>query len=1124
MQCPKCHTHIDDNQAVCPKCHKVLLLECPNCHELGDSAVCEKCGYTILVKCSKCSKINHINDEKCKKCGFPVKTSLAYQECENDEFASVTVSFNNLGKIRKLLKSKDLYSKFYFKLQNMLLALTKNFEGKVINYGNEVVLNYNKELSFPTSSNKAVRFSLKVLNAFVGINKNIYENLGTTLGLTLTINKKTSEQLVDKISYESNIKTLAVKKEKKYLKGLQIVLDEYVRDEVSKDFKTDSLYSIEEQGRNIVFYEIVLDSYVLPPSEDSDEQVMQAVPHEAKKIKKADEQGDLYSFKVFDINAKCRFENTNAIEIYDRLRSGDFEKNHKIVTIRSDGEYRASTNEIANLYEQKDYRVINVTCTPNMNYEPWGVFRAIFSDYYKFNPLEEKDLAKVPANVLKAFGPIFDLFGEKAVKAMTAEDARYNYMEKCCNFLGTLAKTVIIIDGFENIDDTTIQTLELYFDKYKNIKPNFVFINSKSVAVHSKFKGLLRTPYYTEYTLDKVTINDCVSYFKSDAGDFIKSFYYEKISENFNGSFLYFINAVKYLEESGVLIDFENKLIIKSNKSVVLPSNLDGLYKERMKHIGKDMNLSLILAYSSILNSRLSISVFEQLGVKDVQKHVNKLIESGLGIFRDGFFYLDNYNIVSKVANSSLKKQSEELLVKNILGHLGKSLGDTAIALLMGRIGAFKEEYLTLWKNSQFAIATGDYDAYLKSCLGYLSLVEHIDADIDKESLDENKKDVYDNILTFLYNYSPSKIYFIENVLLMDAIEENDDDKIVKLSNLMLQGALISSNYTDALGLLHNILSRMKNPVIMVDGEVNTKFLLLSLVNIEILYNIGDFRQCVEIAEDILRILNPETIERVKPASFSTNLFVSHIMDTMRLAGFAKLYTMDDDIEEFFGRIKASMDAELPESDCILAVRDFLAGKIYTTENIEEYSAYSKVIFLLLQEFSVENIDYKRFAQNIYQAKLLASDIHQREIELFCDLMIAYAYLRMGIKKKAEAIYKDVLKTAEKDAIFNILALSKYLLSLLRFEEKDYDKSLKMINDALSLIRKYDNQSQILYALCEKQYIELEREKSGNSANLEIEERKLEFLREKLKRILQDLFLFTQGRNTEESQIEDSAE
>ena len=38
----------------------------------------------------------------------------------------------------------------------------------------------------------------------------------------------------------------------------------------------------------------------------------------------------------------------------------------------------------------------------------------------------------------------------------------------------------------------------------------------------------------------------------------------------------------------------------------------------------------------------------------------------------------------------------------------------------------------------------------------------------------------------FLYSYSPEKIYEIENILLIDAINENNNEKIVKLSNLML--------------------------------------------------------------------------------------------------------------------------------------------------------------------------------------------------------------------------------------------------------------------------------------------------------------------------------------------------
>ena len=100
MQCPKCHNIVGDNEKVCPKCHKVLLLECPNCGSLNESSVCEDCGYSILVKCSKCSKINPTINEKCFSCGFSIPTSIAYQECESDEFVAAVIEFENLKKIR----------------------------------------------------------------------------------------------------------------------------------------------------------------------------------------------------------------------------------------------------------------------------------------------------------------------------------------------------------------------------------------------------------------------------------------------------------------------------------------------------------------------------------------------------------------------------------------------------------------------------------------------------------------------------------------------------------------------------------------------------------------------------------------------------------------------------------------------------------------------------------------------------------------------------------------------------------------------------------------------------------------------------------------------------------------
>ena len=1105
MECPKCHSNIPDNATVCPKCRKVLALECPNCHALNDSATCHKCGFTILVKCSKCSKIVPYKNQICSKCRFPIKTSLAYQECESDDLASIIVKFGALRKIRQLLKSQELYTKFFIKLKNLLLGQLKGFDCKLIVYGDTFVINMNKELSFATSSNKATRLALKIVNAFVGLNSKIMSELNTPLNLTLTIIKKSAEELQTFTTYENDVKLLTVKKsELKYLKGFQIVLDQFVCDEINKEYKTDSLYTIEKGGKNISFYEIVLNSYILPPSaKENDQPINIPKQQDIKKSSAEPVEKDAYSFKVFDINAKCTFERTSATGLFEKLEAIDLEKQGKIIAIKSSNENSISAHKLANYYEKFDYKVLRVVCTEEMTFKPWGFLLDVFKEYFGLSVHNMfNTLADINQSSITTFKALFDLVFFRPVKALTPEDARFNYMESWNNFLSILKKTVIIVEGFENLDDTSLQTLELYFDKFRNVRPNFVFITPENLSAHAKLKGLLRTPLYTEFSLKKSTLDSCLETLKNDATDFIQSFYFEKLKDNLNGSLQYFENTLDYLKDSGVLIEFENKLIIKTKKSVVLPKDLKGLLKSRMKNLSRNMDVSLIFAYSSILGARLDIKTLEQLGIKDLQKNIETIVKSGLASYSNNVLYINNYSILKPIIEDSLKQEAEVFLAKTIIAQLGKGLDDSTMALVLGRMQAYKEEYLTLWKNSQFAMKTGDYDAYLKNCLGFLSLVEHISSNIEKDAIEENKKDVYNNILQCLYSYSPAKIYFIENMLLMDAINEDDDEKIVKLSNLMLQGALISSNYTDALGLLHNILTRMTEPTLIVDGAVNTKFLLLSLVNIEILYNIGDFRQCAEVATEILSVLSPDVLGKVKPASFSTNLFVSHVLETFRLAAFAKLHLMDEDLDKFLEGIKVALNTDLPEKDCVLAIRDFLSEKVYNTGIIENYTPFSKVIFLILQEFTALKDDYKRFAQNIYQAKLLAADIHQKEIELFCDLLIAYAYSKLNIKDKAELIYLDVLKTAEESAIFQIIAISKYLLAILKLNTAQIEESLLLINDTLAHIQRYDNQSKILYVLFEKLYIEIATQHEIASIDLESEAQKIAMYEESLKRIL----------------------
>lgn len=1083
MECPKCHKNIPDDSTSCPHCRKVLTLVCPNCRTLGQNSVCSNCGYIILEKCSKCGKMVSTKSKKCK-CGFPVSTSVAYQECESDEFVSISLRFGALKNIRRILGAQDLYEKFVVKLKNLIFSQLKGFEGNVIVYNNtEFVLNFNKELSLPTAANKAIRTALKILNSFSDLNLKVIEELGTPLKLTLTVLKKNAEELLENKSYENKVKLLAVKKEeKRYLRGMQIIMDEYVQDCVSKDYKTDSLYSYEEKGNSIIFYELLLDSYVLPPNEKIEEEP-QNVSEKDIQHKKQSDKDDLYSFNVFDINAKCRFEKANAVNIFNILEE------NKIVSIRGPKELNVCTSNLVKFFESKGKIVLRAVCTEETMYKPWGVLGQIFADYYKISPSNIKSMQNAET---ARFNSIINLLSGIPRQASTPEDARFAYMEDFAKFLSTLRNYVILIEGFENIDDTTVQTLLLYFDKFQKIVPNFIFVTNRDDSVHSKFKGLVQSSIYTEVTLLKSGIENLFSQLSEDASDFIQSFYYEKIEENYRGSAIYFDNAIKFLKEKDILISFENKLLIKNNNSVVLPTELSGLIRSRLKHLSKNPDASMILAYSIYLGPRLDFNLLKQLEINDVEKNAKILEDRGFAYIRENNVYINNYDVIKLAITSSIKKETEEYLIKNIFKSVSESLDNTTKLLLLGKLSRFDDEYKLLWKNSQFSMSTGDYDAYLKNCLGSLSLIEQVKNNISKEEIDDLKKEVFQNILMNLYSYSPEKIYSIENILLIDAMKQEDNEKIVKLSNMMLQGALISANYTDALALLHNILSRMKNPTLIVDGAVNTKFLLLSLVNIEILFNIGDYKGCVESAEEVLKVIKPNIIEKIKPAGFSTSFFAEHLFDTFRIAGFAKIIKGDfDSLDAFFEAVELSMNAELPDKDALIAIKDYLAGKDFVPSQTEEAPAFSKIIYLILQEFSEHKNDYKSFAKNIYQAKLLAADLHQAQLEIFCDLLIGYAYAQMGIGKKAMTIYRDILDKSERNAIYNTIILSKYFIALLKISESDFDEAVLLINDALASIKSANDGNKIMYVLFEKLFIELIENEKIPSIDSESEKQKL---------------------------------
>ena len=78
---------------------------------------------------------------------------------------------------------------------------------------------------------------------------------------------------------------------------------------------------------------------------------------------------------------------------------------------------------------------------------------------------------------------------------------------------------------------------------------------------------------------------------------------------------------------------------------------------------------------------------------------------------------------------------------------------------------------------------------------------------------------------------------------------------------------------------------------------------------------------------------------------------------------------------------------------------------------------FHQIIRCFVFAFKQFDGDYNKFAQNIYQVKLLARKFKDSFWGLLSDLLIGYSYQKLGAIVKANVIYKDVQTIAQKSGM-----------------------------------------------------------------------------------------------------------
>ena len=389
-------------------------------------------------------------------------------------------------------------------------------------------------------------------------------------------------------------------------------------------------------------------------------------------------------------------------------------------------------------------------------------------------------------------------------------------------------------------------------------------------------------------------------------------------------------------------------------------------------------------------------------------------------------------------------------------------------AYLYGLLDDHKSEFLEWEKLAKIDLSLGDFNAYLNCADRILKL---LDMNTDEEAQDDIEKyklELFENISNNLFDYIPEQTFPIAEQTLLNLEKAGEADKVVNLCNKMIQGCLLNGNYTHALELTHKILSMLPNASIDPGAtDYNHYFFLMSLVHVEILFNIGAWEDCLDVGYRVLNVVNQANLSALKPDYLTEEQFEAIVMDTIAYVALCNVLQLKGNVHEFLNIVRTDL-TNVPHSfDIFIALQDMIFGRIpkYDTSMVSENDKFSGVIFHIIEAFMRCRHDYNVFAEEVYEAKILAKSRGLHQFELFADLMIAYAYIKIDSHTKASMIIYKIIKTANEKGMTNLLYLAWYIMSELNLAQGKYTVTYGIVNNSLIQLEKADYANEYLMLL-----------------------------------------------------------
>lgn len=1091
MECPKCGLQIDDNAMVCPNCKKVLKLVCPVCRTVNDTNTCKKCGYVIITKCHNCGKINQTGSKKCKKCGFDTEKSVILNEANSDEFVIMTIDFPNIDEMKNLLGSVKLLNKFKINIDKIISDYTKKIGLRRQIIGKTHVVRFDKDYTFNSSAQTAVKAAIDILNQITAMNCRLTKKKNATVRCNMFLMKRTVEDDPNNLDSGFNISLLnqsANNKEEKILNTFQVLTDDDVSSAIDGEYKLSPLNSVMINDEMVMFYELDLKEFVKVeyPEDETDEikipnfvqnMLIEQDKLDGEALNNLDSPGDpdaIYDIETInfdEINAEfMRIENADVLfHIMNK-----FQSIHKgIVAVKTEELYKPYSLKVLNTLAdcgQFD-NIISITCYDEMKYSPYSFFRDLVSAIFEYTVSQklfnQNDFSMF--NSVDPDGLIRDLICLKQRETENTEDTRFIYFDIFLTLLQIIPKTVIFIEDFDKIDSSSYDVLKFLFESFEQLDVSFLVSYDKKFSLHRDCHFLLTKPYYTEITLKPTSFEKLIEENKVYYRNILDNFYFQRVAKYACGSILFIDIAIQYLIESGVFAVEEDSIRMINPKTIIIPSNLDRLVARRLNLLQDDADAMKFLTSIVLLGTRIDMNTISSLGYENQSAIIEKLSDMGYVFEYNNCLYFPNYNLLrdnllTTISKIYLDEVAHELFDKVFI----EGMPSPVKAYLYGLLEDHENERKQWEELAQINLSLGDFSSYLNCTNKILQLLDLNDDPEQKEALTEYKLNLYEDISNNLYEYVPEKTSEIAEETLKNLEKTKDVEKIIFLCNKMINGALNTGDYNHALELTHKVLSLL--PVSSLnpgDPNFNTYFFLMSLIHIQILFNVGALMDSLDVGYKVLNMVNMGSLAALKPDYFTEEDFKALIADSVGYVALGNVLILSGNVGQFLDIVNADLNFIPKSYNLFIALEDLIHGRPISVkcEDVAENDRFGNIIINIINAFLNYEGDYTKFAEYIYKAKIAAkiSKIHQ--LELFCDLLIGYAYMQLGSYKKADSIIYKIIKATNNNGMTTLLYVAWYIMSELHLKQNKYEVAYGIINNSLIQLEKNNITSEYLLML-----------------------------------------------------------